>query len=98
MNPLGEINIQTVDRFTIGHAAFGMMLGLVRTPWYFMIPIAVGWELLERPLKQNIPGLFPHAVQDTVPNAAFDALAMLAGWGSMMLIPPTEGQRRYWAR
>jgi hypothetical protein len=83
----GEINWPPFDRFTLGHLAVGIMLGLIRMPWWGAGTFAVGWEIVERPMKDNFPGLFPHATQDTLPNAVVDAAAMMVGWGIIQLFP-----------
>ena len=76
----GEINGDFVDRFTLAHAAGGAALGLMRTSFPTALVVAVGWELVERPLKDAYPALFPHETQDTLPNAVGDVLAVLGGW------------------
>lgn len=76
----GEINYPPVDRFTLAHLAVGFLLGAVRLPPWAIVPVATGWEVAERPLKENFPGLFPHRTQDTFANAAVDALAMIGGY------------------
>lgn len=84
----GEINGNAVDRYTIGHAAFGVMMGLGRVPWWGALTVAVGWEFLERILKDHVPALFPDSTQDTLVNASFDAIAIMLGWGAMQVLPP----------
>ncbi len=83
----GEINGSAFDRFTVGHAAVGVILGLVRVPWWVALGTAVGWEIIERPLKRHVPQMFPHATQDSLPNALVDVAAMVLGWGAMSLFP-----------
>ncbi len=83
----GEINYPAFDRFTIGHGAVGVMMGLIRMPWWAALTIAVGWEIVERPMKRNAPALFPNATQDTFQNALVDAAAMMVGWGAMTMLP-----------
>ena len=82
-----EINGAPFDRFTIGHAAVGVILGLTRVPWWAALGVAIGWELIERPLKRHVPKLFPHATQDTLPNALVDIAAMFTGWGVIAMFP-----------
>lgn len=76
----GEINGDAFDRFTLAHAGVGVALGLLRVPWWAAVGFALAWEIAERPLKDNLPGVFPNATQDTVPNAITDAAAVVAGW------------------
>jgi hypothetical protein len=90
----GEINGNPVDRYTIGHAAFGVLMGLGRVPWYGALGVAVGWEFLEHWLKDHVPRAFPNATQDTLANSTFDAIAMMLGWGAIKALPsqaPVDG-------
>ena len=74
------MNDQPIDRFTIGHAAVGVGLGVVGMPLIATVAVAIGWELSEAPLKRRWPELFPHPSQDTPINSLLDAGAMVAGW------------------
>jgi hypothetical protein len=76
----GEINHAAIDGFTIGHAMVGVGLALLGIPWWGALAVAIGWELVERPLKTTMPEVFPHASQDTFTNAFFDAAGMMTGW------------------
>jgi hypothetical protein len=75
------INNNAVDRYTLAHFAWGVILGAARLPWWGTAGAAVGWEIIERPLKNHFPKVFPYSSQDTLANAAVDALAIMAGWG-----------------
>jgi hypothetical protein len=83
--PEGEV--QPIDRFTIGHVAWGVMLGLGSVPWWATLGQAVIWELIENPLKRALPQVFPDARPDTFANSFFDIAACMAGWGAMRLLP-----------
>lgn len=74
------VNKEAVDAFTLAHIAFGALLGVIGVPWWVAAGFAVGWELLERPLKATTPAMFPNASQDSFANASFDALGMFGGW------------------
>jgi hypothetical protein len=82
----GEINGDALDRFTLVHFGAGVTLGLLRTPWWLAIPMAIGWEIVENRLKDRFPEMFPHATHDTLPNAVMDALAMTTGWAAARLL------------
>lgn len=69
-----------VDRFTLAHAGVGAAYGLLGLGWGTVVTLAIGWELLERPLKDAIPQAFPHASQDTAANALTDVVAVIGGW------------------
>lgn len=74
------INANAIDRFTFVHAAVGGVCGASGLPFPLVAFGAVGWELVERPLKDRFPNMFPHSTQDTTVNALFDALAVMGGW------------------
>jgi len=76
----GEINGDVVDRFTLAHGAAGAVAGAIAVPFWAALLIAVGWEIVERPLKRSIPSAFPHATQDTLGNMTGDVLGFMAGW------------------
>jgi hypothetical protein len=83
--PKGEV--QPVDRYTLGHAALGVMLGLGSVPWWATLGQAVIWELIENPLKRALPQVFPDTRPDTFANSFFDVAACMVGWGAMRLLP-----------
>jgi hypothetical protein len=76
----GTINGDLLDRFTLAHAGVGAVYGLMNLSLPAAAVLAIGWEVVERPLKDEFPELFPHSTQDTLANAALDAAAVLAGW------------------
>lgn len=75
-------NKEAVDVWTLGHIAFGALLGFVGVPWWVAAAFAVGWEILERPMKATTPQMFPVPSQDSFANAAFDAVGMFGGWAA----------------
>ncbi len=83
---LAQINHSAIDRWTLGHAGVGLLYGVLKVPWWAATILAVGWEVVERPLKRNIPRMFPHASQDTFMNALFDVIAVMVGWGAGRLL------------
>jgi hypothetical protein len=72
-------NEAAVDRFTLAHLALGYGLGRIGVSFPISAAIALGWELLERPLKERSPNLFPNPSQDSSPNALMDVGAVLLG-------------------
>lgn len=74
------INDELFDRFSLAHGAVGFGYGRVGIPWWGAVALVVGWEIVERPLKAEMPGLFPHASQDSVANMAGDVIAVMVGW------------------
>lgn len=76
----GGINRDLLDRFTLAHAAIGALYGLIGLSLPWMLVLAVGWELVEDPLKAYLPRLFPHGTSDTLRNAVGDVVAVIGGW------------------
>jgi|TARA_R110000824_G_scaffold93519_8_gene226116 hypothetical protein len=74
------INHKPVDRFTLVHALSGVIAAKLGLQPSTVIVIAIGWELLERPLKRKYPTFFPHPSQDTLINASLDAGAMVGAY------------------
>ncbi len=74
------INKQPVDRFTLVHALSGVIAGRLGVSPPVLIAIAVGWELVERPLKESYPAFFPNPSQDSFVNATCDAGAMVLAY------------------
>lgn len=66
----------------------GFLLGIGRVPWWAALGLAVGWELVENPLKRAAPQLFPVGIPDTIENASLDVAAWMAGYGVAKMIPP----------
>jgi hypothetical protein len=76
----GEVNHAFVDRFTLVHASIGALYALAGLSAVSACVLALGWELLENPLKAYLPRLFPNATRDTLRNAVGDVLALMCGW------------------
>lgn len=75
----GEINFPLFDRYTLAHAAMGAVLGAVGVSPRGVLALAVGWEVVERPLKVLVPAIFPSETQDSLLNSAGDIAAMVGG-------------------
>ncbi|HUR26967.1 MAG TPA: hypothetical protein VM509_02165 [Planctomycetota bacterium] len=76
----GEVNYHFVDRFTLVHASIGVAYALLGLGFAATVVLAIGWELVENPMKAYLPRLFPHASKDTLRNAVGDTIAVVAGW------------------
>lgn len=88
---LGEMvpgPLPLADRFTLGHGMVGACLGLAGVPWWFALAVAVGWDVIENPLKRALPRVFPDQRPDTLPHVAVDISAWMLGYGLMKLLPP----------
>lgn len=84
----GEDNYGFVDRYTAGHAAFGVLGGLARLPWWGMLASGLAWDLvIERKFKDLWPEIWPNSTQDTWQNITGDTIAMMLGWKVANLLP-----------
>jgi hypothetical protein len=82
----GEVNYHLFDRYTVAHFATGIGLGVMRLNWWQAALFAIGWEIIESPLKRAVPRAFPYSSEDTLANAFGDALGMMAGWGAWQIV------------
>jgi hypothetical protein len=73
------INRAPFDRFTLAHLAGGYLMARAGLSFQAAAALAIGWELVERPLKSSASALFPNPVQDSAPNALVDIGAVLVG-------------------
>jgi len=69
-----------VDIWTGWHAAIGVAYGAVGVPWEYALSAAVLWEVVENPLKDRLPEIFPDACHDTLGNAVADVAAVMVGY------------------
>ena len=74
------INQDPLDRFTLVHALSGVLAAKAGATLPQVVFLAVGWELLERPLKIKYGRYFPHPSQDSLVNATLDASAMVIAY------------------
>lgn len=71
-----------LDRYTVGHAAVGAVYSAMGLSLLSTAALAVAWEVLENPLKDNLPLIFPQASHDSLANATADVVAALVGWAA----------------
>ena len=84
----GEDNYGWVDRFTAAHAAFGVMAGLGRLPWWATLASGLFFDVvIERQFKDKWPELWPNPTQDTWQNITGDTIAMMLGWKLAKMLP-----------
>jgi hypothetical protein len=76
----GETNHDFVDGFFFAHCAVGLGLALLGVGPAGALGVAVGWELLERQLKDHVRWIFPVATQDTLSNLVGDVVGVMLGW------------------
>ena len=76
------INTAPLDRFTAAHAAMGIAAAAMGVPLPAVLVIAVGWEVLEQPLKRKFPGRFPNPNPDSTKNAVWDINATVIGYAA----------------
>jgi len=79
---LSAANQSALDRYTAGHAAVGVVYGALGLSLLSTAALAVAWEVLENPLKDNFPLVFPQASHDSLANAGADVVAVLVGWAA----------------
>ena len=76
----GEVNYELVDVYTLAHAGWGFILGKKGIGFAEVAMASIGWEIIERPLKNHLPAIFPKSSQDSLQNSIVDATATIAGW------------------
>lgn len=74
------INQVALDRFTSAHGGVGITLASFNVPWWAMLGITLGWELVENYLKDQKPHLFPYSSHDSAENSVADAAAVIVGF------------------
>jgi hypothetical protein len=83
-----------VDRYTLGHLGFGVMLGLGEVPWWGALGVSLLFEyVLENPMKTMLPWYFPVPTRDSLANSAIDTGAVMLGWYLMRSLPPPPPRR-----
>lgn len=76
-----QINHAVFDPWSLVHGLVGVVMAALG---YGLLPtliLAVGWEVAEHVLKNLVPGIFPHASQDSLANSLGDVLSSVVGWG-----------------
>lgn len=76
----GQLNYEFFDRFTWIHLGIGGVYGFIGLPGWAALVLAIGWEVIESPLKYHVPLLFPGATADTWMNIVGDIAAVVLGW------------------
>jgi hypothetical protein len=89
----GEINHGPFDRWTLGHLGAGWGFGLFRAPWWVALGAAIGWEIIENPLKRHVFRSMVGSTQDTTVNSIVDMIVFMAGWGMVKALPPPVRRR-----
>lgn len=74
------VNGDTFDRFSGLHFGAGVLAGVVGIHPAIVVVAAVGWELAEDSLKEEVPEAFPHPSQDSKRNALGDVLSGSIGY------------------
>lgn len=70
-----------VDIYTLGHMAWGGALAAMGVPFWVVVGLGVGFELLEQSMKEHFPGMFPEPIQDSIAGQVTDVGAVIVGWG-----------------
>ena len=74
------MNTELFDRFTLFHLLAGYAAKKFGISFTTTILFSIAFELLESPLKQANPDLFPHPSPDTPTNMIGDTIAVIVGW------------------
>lgn len=76
-----EQNRAALDPWTVVHFSTGLAFGLMRLPFRWTLPVAVGYEFLEQLLERKKMGreVFETSGPESVPNATLDVVAFAAG-------------------
>ena len=73
-------NQAPVDVYTFVHLAAGILGQRVGLTLSEVVGAAIGWELMEGPLKTAAPNLFPDPSSDSLENSTVDVLAAAVGF------------------
>lgn len=77
------------DRYTLGHLAFGLILGVNGVSTQSAIVLAVLWELIDRPARNIFPMIVPKSTPKSLEYSALNIGATLAGYAATRgLLPP----------
>ena len=74
------MNTELFDRFTLFHLLAGYVAKKFGISFTKTVIFSIAFEILESPLKQSNPDLFPHPSPDTPKNMFGDTIAVLVGW------------------
>jgi len=74
------MNTELFDRFTLFHLLAGYVAKKFGISFTNTVIFSIAFEILESPLKQANPDLFPHPSPDTTTNMIGDTLAVIVGW------------------
>ena len=76
----GEVNYPAFDRWSVVHAAFGVLVGTAGTSFGTALAITIGYEIIENSLKRKVPKAFPAGSSDTAANHIGDSVSFMSGW------------------
>jgi len=73
-------NESSVDKYSALHIATGVIFGILNFPLWFVLILAIVFELIENPLKVKVD-LFPSQKKESLRNQVFDVIFVVLGWG-----------------
>lgn len=82
-----------VDKYTLGYAAFGVILGLNNVGPWTALGIAIAWELLEDGARNMFPMAFPRFANESTLDRGADVAAVMAGYAAARALPSPQRQR-----
>jgi len=73
-------NESCVDKYSALHIVTGVIFGILNFPLWFVLILAIVFELIENPLKVKVD-LFPSQKKESLRNQVFDVIFVVLGWG-----------------
>ncbi len=80
-------NYGLVDKFTIAHASAGALLGFTPLPWWGVLGLTVGFELIEPHMQSWFPQWRLSSTRETTANMVGDVLIAMAMWWLVKKLP-----------
>jgi len=95
LTALGELrtdkNTQWVDRYSLSHAAMGVLFEASRIPPWLAIGSHVAFEAIEDGLKRRVSRVWPDARPDGWQNHVGDVIVFTAGYYGARALRGTPG-------
>ena len=92
---IDDANHQWIDRYSIPHAALGMVFEASRIPAWLAIGSHVGFELVEDKVKEVIEPIWPDTRPDSWENHVGDVASFTAGFYTSQALRATEAGRMF---
>ena len=73
-------NISPIDKYSILHLLAGMFFALLYFPFWLVLLMCMGFEIIEHPLKHRVQKWFKKTPDESLENAVFDVVFVMLGW------------------